>query len=72
MWGVSWPDYAPVESILAVAHTRKNEALYDTYIANHKEHLAQKEYLYEIYVKKAHENIIRIEVSMINTIDAYV
>ena len=29
MWGVSWPDYAPVDSILAVAHTRKNEELYE-------------------------------------------
>jgi hypothetical protein len=72
MWGVSWPDYAPVNSILAVAHTRKNEELYDTYIKKHKEYQEQKDYLYEIYVKKAHENIIRMEVSMVNTIDFYV
>jgi len=72
MWGVSWPDYAPVDSILAVAHARKNEELYDTHVKKHKEHLEQKEELFEIYVKKAHENTIRMEIFMINTIDLYV
>ena len=56
MWGVSWPDYAPVDSILAIAHTRKNEELYDTYVKKHKEHLELKDYLYEIYVKKEDTN----------------
>lgn len=71
MWGVTWPSYAPVDSILAIAHARKNEELYDTYVKKHKEYLELKDYQYEIYVKKAHENIIRIEISMVNTIDVY-
>ena len=66
------PSYANVDGILADVRARKNEEKWKDYNKQLTEKIQLRDYQYEIYVKKAHENIIRMEVSMINTIDAYV
>jgi len=76
MDGITWfpvvqPSYANVEGILADVHARKNEERWDEYNKQLTEKIQLRDYQYEIYVKKAHENIIRMEISMINTIDLY-
>jgi hypothetical protein len=66
------PSYANVDGILADVHARKNEEKWKDYNKQLTEKIQLRDYQYEIYVKKAHENIIRMEISMINTIDFYV
>ena len=66
------PSYANVDGILADVHARKNEEKWEDYNKQLTEKIQLRDYLYELYSKKAHENIIRMEVSMINTIDFYV
>ena len=66
------PSYANVDGILADVHARKNEEKWEEYNKQLTEKIQLRDYLYEIYVKKAHENIIRMEISMVNTIDMYV
>ncbi len=66
------PSYANVDGILADVHARKNEEKWKDYNKQLTEKIQLRDYQYEIYVKKAHENIIRMEISMINTIDFYI
>ena len=77
MDGITWfpivpPSYSNVDGILADVHARKNEEKWEEYNKQLTEKIQLRDYLYEIYVKKAHENIIRMEISMVNTIDMYV
>lgn len=66
------PDYAPVDAIFAAAHARKSHADYEAIVKHAKGELALNEYKYELYLKKAHENDIRMEIFQLSSIDVYV
>jgi hypothetical protein len=66
------PDYAPLDSILATANARKVHADYEASIKQHKEQNSLDNYKYELYLKKAHENDIRMEIFKLGSIDVYV
>ena len=75
--GITWfpivpPSYANVDSILADVHARKNEEKWDEYHKQSIEKIHLKDYLYDIYLKRAHENHIRMEIFNVSTIDFYV
>ena len=66
------PDYAPLDSILATANARKVHADYEASIKQGKEQNSLDNYKYELYLKKVHENDIRMEIFKPGSIDVYV
>jgi len=66
------PDYAPVDAILATAHARKTHADYEATLKQAKEQQGLNDFKYELYLKKAHENDIRMEIFQLGSIDIYV
>jgi len=75
--GITWfpivpPSYANVEGILADVHARKNEEKWEEYHKQFVEKIHLRDYLYDTYLKKAHENQIRMEIFHVSTIDVYV
>jgi hypothetical protein len=77
MDGITWfpvvqPSYANVEGILADVHARKNEERWDEYNKQLTEKIQLRDYLYDVYLKRAHEKHIRIEIFNVSTIDLYI
>ncbi len=66
------PSYANVDGILADVHARKNEEKWDEYNKELIQKIQLRDYLYDVYLKRAHEKQIRIEIFHISTIDVYV
>ena len=63
------PSYANVDGILADVHARKNEERWDEYNKQLTEKIHLRDYLYDIYLKRAHEKQIRMEIFHVSTID---
>jgi hypothetical protein len=77
MDGITWfpvvqPSYANVEGILADVHARKNEERWDEYNKQLTEKIHLRDYLYDLYLTRAHEKQIRMEIFHVSTIDFYV
>jgi hypothetical protein len=77
MDGITWfpvvaPSYANVDGILADVHARKNEERWDEYNKQLTEKIQLRDYLYDVYLKRAHEKQIRMEIFHASTIDLYV
>jgi len=75
--GIRWfpivpPSYDNVDGILADVHARKNEERWDEYNKQLTEKIHLRDYLYDVYLKKAHEKQIRMEIFNVSTIDFYV
>jgi hypothetical protein len=66
------PSYANVDGILADVHARKNEERWDEYNKQLTEKIQLRDYLYDVYLKRAHEKQIRMEIFHVSTIDLYV
>jgi len=66
------PSYEPVESILADVHARKNEEKWDELNKQLIQKIHLRDYLYDLYSKRSHENQIRMEIYNVSTIDFYV
>ena len=66
------PSYANVDGILANVHARKNEERWAEYNKELVEKIHFRDYLYDLYLKRAHENHIRMEIFNVSTIDYYV
>ena len=74
MDGITWfpivpPSYANVDGILADVHARKNEEKWDEYNKQLVQKIQLRDYLYDLYSKRLHENQIRMEIYNVNTID---
>ena len=74
MDGITWvpivaPSYANVDGILADVHARKNEERWDEYNKQLAEKIQLRDYLYDVYLKRAHEKQIRMEIFHVSTID---
>jgi hypothetical protein len=74
MDGITWfpvvpPSYADVDGILADVHARKNEERWDEYNKQLTEKIQLRDYLYDVYLKRAHEKQIRMEIFHVSTID---
>ena len=63
------PSYANVDGILADVHARKNEERWDEYNKQLTEKIQLRDYLYDVYLKRAHEKQIRMEIFHVSTID---
>ena len=77
MDGITWfpvvqPSYANVDGILADVHARKNEERWDEYNKQLTEKIHLRDYLYDLYLKRAHEKHIRMEIFNVSTLDFYV
>jgi len=56
------PSYANVDGILADVHARKNEEKWDEYNKELIQKIQLRDYLYDLYSKRLHENHIRMEI----------
>ena len=63
------PSYANVDGILADVHARKNEERWDEYNKQLTEKIQLRDYLYDLYLKRAHEKQIRMEIFHVSTVD---
>ena len=77
MDGITWfpivaPSYANIDGILADVHARKNEERWDEYNKQLIEKINLRDYLFDLYLKRAHENQVVKEIYNITTIDFYV
>lgn len=66
------PSYANVDGILADVHARKNEEKWDEYNKELIQKIQLRDYLYDLYSKRLHENHIRMEIYNVSTIDFFV
>lgn len=66
------PSYANVDGILADVHARKNEERWDEYHKELVEKIHLRNYLFDLYLKRAHETHISMEIYNVSTIDFYV
>jgi hypothetical protein len=74
MDGITWfpivpPSYANVDGILADVHARKNEEKWEEYNKELVQKIQLRDYLYDLYSKRLHENQIRMEIYNVSTID---
>jgi hypothetical protein len=74
MDGITWfpivpPSYANVDGILADVHARKNEEKWEEYNKQLVQKIQLRDYLYDLYSKRLHENQIRMEIYNVSTID---
>ena len=74
MDGITWfpivpPSYSNVDGILADVHARKNEEKWDEYNKELIQKIQLRDYLYDLYSKRLHENHIRMEIYNVSTID---
>ena len=74
MDGITWfpivpPSYSNVDGILADVHARKNEEKWDEYNKQLVQKIQLRDYLYDLYSKRLHENQIRMEIYNVSTID---
>ena len=72
LYPIVLPSNFPSTSDLASVHSRKGQENWDNLVEQAKEQIARKDYLYELYVKRAHENQIRMEIFNVSTIDFYI
>jgi len=77
MDGITWfpivpPSYSNVDGILADVHARKNEEKWDEYNKELIQKIQLRDYLYDLYSKRLHENHIRMEIYNVSTIDFFV
>ena len=77
MDGITWfpivpPSYSNVDGILADVHARKNEEKWDEYNKELIQKIQLRDYLYDVYLKRAHEQQIRMEIYNVSTIDFFV
>jgi hypothetical protein len=77
MDGITWfpivqPSYANVDGILADVHARKNEEKWEEFNKQLVEKIQLRDYLYDLYLKRAHENRVLMEIFKVSTIDFYV
>jgi hypothetical protein len=77
MEGITWfpivpPSYSNVDGILADVHARKNEEKWDEYNKELIQKIQLRDYLYDLYSKRLHENHIRMEIYNVSTIDFFV
>jgi len=72
LYPIVLPSNFPSTSDLASVHARKGEENWDNLVKQAKEQIARKDYIYELYVKRAHENEIRMEIFHVSSIDLYV
>jgi hypothetical protein len=75
--GIRWfpivpPSYENVDGILANIHARKNEERWDEYNKQLVEKIHLRDYLYDLYLKRTHENHIRMEIFKVSTVDFFV
>ena len=66
------PSYANVDGILADVHARKNEEKWEEYNKQLIEKIDLRDYLYDLYLKRAHEKQIRMEIFNASSIDVNV
>ena len=77
MDGIQWfpvvqPSYTNVDGILADVHAKKNQEKWEEYNKQLVEKIHLRDYLYDVYLKRAHEKHIRMEIFNVSTIDLYV
>jgi hypothetical protein len=72
LYPIVLPSNFPSTSDLASVHARKGQENWDNLVEQAKEQIARKDYIYELYVKRAHENEIRMEIFHASSIDVYV
>jgi hypothetical protein len=72
LYPIVLPSNFPSTSDLASVHARKGQENWDNLVEQAKEQIARKDYIYELYVKRAHENEIRMEIFHAGSIDVYV
>jgi hypothetical protein len=77
MDGITWfpivqPSYANVDGILADVHAKKNEEKWEEYNKQLIQKIHLRDYLYDLYSKRTHENQIRMEIYNVSTIDFFV
>jgi hypothetical protein len=77
MDGLTWfpivaPSYANVDGILADVHARKNEEKWEEFNKQLIQKIHLRDYLFDLYRKRSHENHIRMEIYNVTTIDFYV
>ena len=63
------PSYSNVDGILADVHARKNEEKWEEYNKQLVQKIQLRDYLYDLYSKRLHENQIRMEIYNVSTID---
>jgi len=66
------PSYANVDGILANVHAKKNEEKWEEYNKQLIQKIHLRDYLYDLYSKRTHENQIRMEIYNVSTIDFFV
>jgi hypothetical protein len=66
------PSHSPTDTDLAAVHAQKTKERRDTLHEIIICEIELRDYLYDLYVKKTHENCIRMEIYSISTIDIYV
>ena len=66
------PSYANVDGILADVHAQKTKEHRDALHEIKIQQIELRNYLYDLYLKRAHENCIRMEIYNVSTIDYYV
>ena len=66
------PSNFPTDTDLAAAHAQKSKERRDALQEIKICEIELRDYLYVLYVKKIHENCIRMEIYSISTIDIYV
>jgi len=77
MDGITWfpivpPSYSNVDGILADVHAKKNEEKWEEYNKQLIQKIHLRDYLYDLYSKRTHENQIRMEIYNVSTIDFFV
>ena len=77
MDGITWfpivqPSYANVDGILADVHAKKNDEKWEEYNKQLIQKIHLRDYLYDLYSKRTHENQIRMEIYNVSTIDFFV
>ena len=72
LYPIVLPSNFPSTSDLASVHARKGQENWDALVEQAKEQIARKDYIYELYIKRAHETQIRMEIFSASSIDVYV
>ena len=72
LYPIVLPSNYPSTSDLAAVHAIKGQENWDNLVEQAKEQIARQDYIYELYIKRAHENQIRMEIFNVNTIDFYI
>lgn len=66
------PSNFPTKGDLAEVHAQKGTEHYHIQVEQKRNNEVRRDYEFEIYLKKVHENQIRMEIFQCNTIDFYV